>query len=192
MFRFRLALVVLPTLLSLSPSFPPTPSRPPPLLRRLQNQTTTNLFTKHMAPRPPGHAFVLALYRAFSRLHSAYAFPSSHRDGVAFNNPHVFGHGDIPEEEPGSVGFWTHLLISVALVLAGGVFAGYVRLFFYLCHRLKGLSWRMLTASPHSALLLALWVLMNFICAYCRRLPMILRRRRMLRLVSCLTPNFCG
>lgn len=83
-----------------------------------------------MAPRPPGHAFVLALYRAFSRLHSAYAFPSSHRDGVAFNNPHVFGHGDIPEEEPGSVGFWTHLLISVALVLAGGVFAGYVRLFF--------------------------------------------------------------
>ena len=93
--------------------------------------------TRYMAPRPLSHALVLALFRAVSKLHSAYAYPSLRRGTVDLNNGYplyAFMKGDEPSEEPGSVGFWSQLFISIGLVLAGGVFAGYVERSAYMVH----------------------------------------------------------
>ena len=34
--------------------------------------------------------------------------------------------GEEPEVEPGSTNFWFHIVVSLGLVVLGGVFAGYV------------------------------------------------------------------
>jgi metal transporter CNNM len=50
---------------------------------------------------------------------------------TAFASPYFKFRNTLLDEgsaEPGSSEFWTKLVISVGLVLAGGVFAGYVRL----------------------------------------------------------------
>ena len=84
-----------------------------------------------MAPtlRTHTYALVLALFRALSKLHNAYAAPSTTQASLGLPNEYlarVSATDDEPEAEPGSAKFWIFLLISAGLVLAGGVFAGYV------------------------------------------------------------------
>ena len=50
---------------------------------------------------------------------------------TAFASPYFIFRNTLRDEgsaEPGLSEFWTKLVISIGLVLAGGVFAGYVRL----------------------------------------------------------------
>lgn len=68
-------------------------------------------------PRTMPNVAVLALGRGFVKLAGVLASPTIQSIGVK---------DDEPEEEIGSSGFWLKLSISICLVLAGGVFAGYV------------------------------------------------------------------
>lgn len=72
-------------------------------------------------PRTMSSATGLALGRGFVKLAGVLASPTIQNLTVK---------EDEPEEEIGSSGFWLKLSIIICLVLAGGVFAGYVSLSF--------------------------------------------------------------
>ncbi len=68
-------------------------------------------------PRTASSAVVLALCRGFVKIAGVFASPTIYSIAVKKDEHH---------EVLGSSGFWLKLSISISLVLAGGVFAGYV------------------------------------------------------------------
>ena len=87
----------------------------------------------------------------------------------------IAGHGGHPREEPGSPEFWWKIGLSALLVVAGGVFAGYVT------H-----SSNCLMSFIHGGCLVLRsdsWVLIYFISVYWLHLRTTLRKKEMHRKV---------